>query len=183
MSTEEEAQALFKQWQAQQNAMMGSGGQNFGDPNLGTDQSPHLFENANNPTGPDQSPVNPINSVRPMGAPPTKAPPQAESLGNVTRPPSSPGTTPTPAQMPDVCKECGTMHPPVAAGQKCPNARVATKTDGNPLAIDDATINKHLVDMRNIIMSNISSKGIKDQRKFFQHAIVELTKCLESYNE
>lgn len=184
MSVEEEAQALFRKWQAQQNAMAGGGGQNLGDPDMGTDQSPHLFENnSNNPTSPDQTPVNPINSVRPMGAPPQQPPPQSPDLGGPTTPPSSPGTVPTPAQMPDVCKDCGTMHPPLAPGKKCPNASVAGKTEQNPLAIDDATINKHLVDIRNIIMAQISSKGIKNQKKFFQYAVVELTKRLEEYNE
>ena len=187
MGIDDEAQALFKQWQAQQKVLSGGQSNLVGDMDVGTDQSPHLFEQGTLPTSPDQSPTNPVNSVRPMGAPISKAPPMdpnlaaSPNMGNLTNV-QSPGSTPQPAQMPDVCKECGTMHPPLAAGQKCPNASVAA-TPNDPNAIDDATINKHLVDMRNIIMTQIGSKGIKDQKKFFQFAVIELTKALEGYNE
>ena len=37
--------------------------------------------------------------------------------------------------------------------------------------------------MRNIIMAQITGKGIKNQKKFFQFAVIELTKALEGYNE
>ena len=181
MGVEEEAQKLFQQWQAQQNAMMGSGTQQLGGDNLGTDQSPHLFENEHAPKGTDQSPVNPINSVRPMGAPLKGRPQQDPNLGMGGSAVSNPGGAPR--QMADVCKECGTMHPPLPAGQKCPNASVAKADPSNPNALDDATINKHLVDMRNIIMAQITGKGIKNQKKFFQFAVIELTKALEGYNE
>jgi hypothetical protein len=82
---------------------------------------------------------------------------------------------------PDVCPQCNLMHPPLRPGEKCPNAGVedAVKSTG----IDDAVINKHLVDLRNIIMSQLTSKGIKDGKKFLQYSVVELTKALEQYNE
>jgi len=187
---EQEAQALFKQWQTQQNAMMGGGANLSGDMSMGTDQSPHLMEGENEPDSPDQSPVNPINSVRPMGAPISKPPPMdpklttgsGANMGNLTQAASVPGGSPTPAQMPGVCKDCGTMHPPVPEGQKCPNAGVEATPD-NPNALDDMTLNKHLVDMKNILLTQIGAKDIKNQNKFLQFAIIEFTKSLEGYSE
>lgn len=82
---------------------------------------------------------------------------------------------------PDVCPQCKLMHPPLRPGEKCPNAGVddSVKSTG----IDDAIINKHLVDLRNIIMSQLTAKGIKDGKKFLQYSVIELTKALEQYNE
>jgi len=180
MGIEEEAQALFKKWQTQQNAMMGTPQHQLGDPGLGTDQSPHLF-NQYNPTSPDQSPHNPVNSVRPMGKPISKAPPMDPNLGMSNMGMSNVGNMP--GQMADVCKECGMMHPPLAKGQRCPNARVAPLKTDDPNAVDDATVNKHVVDIRNIIMAQMKGKEIKNQKKFFQYAVIELTKALEQYNE
>lgn len=82
---------------------------------------------------------------------------------------------------PDICPQCKSMHPPLRPGEKCPNSGVgdAVKNTG----IDDAVINKHLVDLRNIIMSQLTAKGIKDGRKFLQYSVIELTKALEEYNE
>jgi len=77
------------------------------------------------------------------------------------------------------CPECGLIHPPLPQGQKCPNAPL----DKNDMGIDDADVNKHLVDMRNIIMSKMRERGVKDGKKFFQYAVIELTKALENYNE
>lgn len=184
MSIDEEAQALFNKWQAQQNAIMGNQTHPSGDMSMGTDQSPHLMDSGRVPTGPDQTPLNPVNSVRPMGNPIKQQGqvPQPPSMGNLTQPPPGQGAPPTPAQMPDVCRECGTMHPPVPHGQKCPNASVAATPD-NPQALDDQTVNKHLVELKNIILAQISTKEIKNQKKFFQFAVIELTKALEGYSE
>ena len=141
-----------------------------------------LLELEQRGTGPDQSPTNPINSVRPMGPPIKKAPPQDPSLGGSTGRISSPATIPTLEQSPDVCKDCGMMHPPLPPGQKCPNTPILSQP-GNPDSVDDATVNKHLVDLRNIIMTHISIKEIKNQKKLFQSIVIELAKFLENYNE
>lgn len=179
MGIEEEASALLKRWNAQQNSLMGKNTNQSGDPSLGTDQSPHLLQGGNLPTSPDQTPPNPINSVRPMGTP-IQQNPQRQTY--IQQPPSNPGNSPLPSQRSDVCKECGALHPPIPDGKKCPNASVVS--DPNEFGgIDDMTINKHLVDIRNIMLAQITSKGIKDGKKFFQHVIIELTKIMESYNE
>ena len=81
----------------------------------------------------------------------------------------------------EICPQCKTMHPPLRPGEKCPNSGIGEM--GNKIGIDDVIINKHLVEMKNIIISNMYSKNIKDGKKFFQYAIIELTKSLELYNE
>jgi len=88
---------------------------------------------------------------------------------------------PTPVSNPNACPQCGTIHPPIAGGKKCPNASIANEVMGTGL--DDTAIASYLVNMRNIIISQMSSKNIKDGKKFFAFAIIELTKSLETYNE
>lgn len=92
--------------------------------------------------------------------------------------PAQPEVTST---MGGVCPQCGLLHPPLQPGEKCPN--VALDGKDNLSGLSEADINRHLVDMRNIIISMLQQKDIKDGKKFFQHAVVELTKILESYNE
>lgn len=119
---------------------------------------------------------------------------QGESNAGLHPPVRRPTPVQTPQQMPsappsqgdvmnrpDICPQCKTMHPPLRPGEKCPNAGVdeAVKSTG----VDDAIINKHLVDLRNIIMSQLTAKGIKDGKKFLQYSVIELTKALENYNE
>jgi hypothetical protein len=180
MSIDDEAQALLERWRAQ-NAMPKS--PHIGEQDFGTDQSPHLFQQGADPQSTDQTPVDPVNSVRPMGPPIAKAPRQNPQLGQVEQTKVyTPTSGPMPSQKADICSQCGIMHPPLQPGEICPNAPIKQK-DGNPNSLDDVTVNKHLVDMRNIIFAQISSKKIKNEKKFFQYAVVELTKALESYNE
>lgn len=76
-----------------------------------------------------------------------------------------------------VCSECGTMHPPIPAGQKCPNSKLNLPT------IKDEEIGDFLVMFRNIIISQVEKKNIKNVKKLFQQSIITLTKFLENYNE
>jgi hypothetical protein len=90
----------------------------------------------------------------------------------------------TPAYIPatgevsdNVCPECGTMHPPVAAGEKCPNAKM------NLESITDEEIGMFLSSMKNIIISQSEKNQIKDVKKLFQQSTVALAKFLEEYKE
>jgi hypothetical protein len=133
----------------------------------GTDQSPHLVNNNANSNSVDQSPANPINSVRPMGKP-----------ISVTRKTDIKRDTAIPE---GACPQCGIIHPPLPPGARCPMASVKVKTqDGNEKEVD---INKFLVDLKNIILSQSDSKKIKDLEKLFKNIILETTKYLESYKE
>ena len=178
MNVNNEADALLKKWNAQQAQMQGlNPNQQIGAPgDQNPDQSPHLFKEGKIPTSPDQTPENPVNSVRPMDFTIKESQPSMLSSTPTSMSSSTPGATP------GICSQCGTMHPPLQPGQKCPLVSIASDTSISS-GIDDATINRHLVDMRNIIIAQISSKKIKDGKKFFQYAIIELAKALESYNE
>jgi hypothetical protein len=185
MSIDDEASALLKQWNAQQSRVQGFNPNmnQFGDPNLSTDQSPHLTNIGLNPLSPDQTPKDPVNSVRPMDFSIKKSPPSMpKGMEGFSSVGSVPGNSPPSAQRAGVCSQCGTMHPPITDGRKCPVAPIVSDPS-QAGGLDDMIINKHLVDMRNIIMSQFTSKGIKDGKKFFQYAVIELTKALEAYNE
>ncbi len=82
----------------------------------------------------------------------------------------------------EVCPFCKTIHPPLRPGEKCPNAGLDIK-DQKKFNIDDTTINKHIINLKNIIINNMSSKNIVNGTKFFKYAIMELTKALELYEE
>jgi len=77
----------------------------------------------------------------------------------------------------NVCHECGTMHPPVLAGQKCPNAKLNLPT------ISDEEIGNFLVSMRNILISQIEKNQVKNAKKLFQQSTVALAQFLEGYKE
>ena len=75
------------------------------------------------------------------------------------------------------CEQCGTFHPPLQAGAKCPLAPI--KTSDNK-TVD---INKFLTMLKTIIESQVSKKNIKDPEKLIKMLIVETTKFLENYEE
>jgi hypothetical protein len=126
-----------------------------------------LVNNNANSNSVDQSPANPINSVRPMGKP-----------ISVTRKTDIKKDTAIPE---GACPQCGIIHPPLPPGVRCPMASVKVKTqDGNEKEVD---INKFLVDLKNIIISQSDVKKIKDLEKLFKNIILETTKYLESYKE
>jgi len=131
----------------------------------GTDQSPHLMNENSMGNSPDQSPTNPVNSVRPMGTPINKKPPAPKTLSTAE----------------GACPQCGTIHPPVPAGQKCPMAGVKVKNEqGEEKEVD---VNKYLAQLKNIIVSQVEQREIKDVDKLFKNIIVEVTKYIEGYTE
>jgi len=77
------------------------------------------------------------------------------------------------------CQQCKTIHPPLRPGEVCPLAPKDTSTHN----IDDSSVNKFLVDLRNMVISQMDVKEIKDGKKFFQYVTIELMKILESYTE
>lgn len=160
MNVENEAKKMFQQWQKQQ--QLASNNYNTQSNRYETtDQSPHLnYENL--PTTPDQTPPNPTNSVRPMGIKNKSSQPIYEN--------------------PNACPQCGTLHPPLRQNEKCPNASPITAKEKST-GINDDFLREQVVSLRNIILSQLSLKKIKDGKKFFQYAIIELTKALERYIE
>lgn len=77
------------------------------------------------------------------------------------------------------CPQCGLIHPPLKAGEKCPSAPVIIKSEDG----EKVNVNKFLVSLKNIIISQIEQKKIKDPEKLFKHIIIEMVKALEKYEE
>jgi hypothetical protein len=75
------------------------------------------------------------------------------------------------------CHQCGTYHPPLAPGEKCPLAEPKT-ADGKKI-----DTSKMVVQLRDILISQMEQKNIKDPDKFFKFVILELMKSLEGYKE
>jgi len=74
------------------------------------------------------------------------------------------------------CPECGLIHPPLRVGEKCPNAPV--ETGGKKI-----DLSKFFVDLKNIFVSQIEIKKIKDTNKLLAYLTIEVTKLLENYME
>ena len=90
-------------------------------------------------------------------------------------------TTPSPPSPVNVasssqCPQCGHFHPPVTDGV-CPLKQQKTESgkviDPNPF----------LAKMRDIIISQMQMRNVKNPEKFFAYVTVELTKAMEKYSE
>jgi hypothetical protein len=92
-----------------------------------------------------------------------------------------PPSNPPPASVPtgNVCQQCKTIHPALRMGEKCPMAPDEVSDYG----LDSVSVSKFVVNIKNMIISQMDKKEIKDGNKFFQFTIIELMKILESYNE
>lgn len=165
MAYEQDIKDLIQRMTTQQ--QMGRVGPNQ-TPNtqdFGTDQSPHLLNQNQQMGGTDQSPIDAVNSVRPMGKPIAKTP-----RSEYAKPVVEGG-----------CPQCGTIHPPIQNGQRCPLGKVKVKSEnGEEKTVD---VNKFLADLKNIIVSQSEIKKVKDIEKLFKNIIVEVTKYLEGYSE
>jgi len=113
---------------------------------------------ANNPNMNVKTPMTPAPNPPQHTPPPTYSPAPVSTVGSG-------------------CPECGVMHPPLPPGQRCPNAKA------NLATISDVEIGEFLAMWRNIIISQIEKRQIKDAKKLFQHATLMLTKFLEEYKE
>lgn len=92
-----------------------------------------------------------------------------------------PSKAPIPAPTGNICPQCNTVHPPLPPGEKCPNAIVKAMTEESEEVIVD--VNKYLIGLQNILMSQIDKKGIKDINKLFQNITLEINTFLEEYKE
>jgi hypothetical protein len=59
------------------------------------------------------------------------------------------------------CPQCGLIHPPLAPGLKCP---LSKDKNSNGEVIDSSDF---LVQIKNIVVSKIQTKDIKDSKKVF----------------
>jgi len=79
------------------------------------------------------------------------------------------------AAMPQ-CPQCKTFHPPIPPGEKCP----MVKDNINGQEIDYSGL---LNNLRNVILSQIKLKGIKNIPKLFGFVQIEMMKLIENYKE
>jgi len=172
-SYEKDIKDLIQQMQRQQNMAQQIPNQaskfspSFNE-SLETDQSPHLFNQNQKFDSPDQSPINPVNSVRPMGPSISQARKTGVPLNK------------TVAVADGACPQCGILHPPIPPGSKCPLAPVKVKDGNDEKTVD---VSKFLADLKNIIVSQAEHKKIKDVEKLFKNIIIEVTKFIEGYTE
>jgi len=92
---------------------------------------------------------------------------------------NSSGPPPPVAGAFDACPQCGVMHPPLRTGENCPVKKVEVVDAG----LKEEDITKFIIDLRNIAISQIELKGIKDGNKLFKYLTVEFMKTLEGYSE
>lgn len=130
-----------------------------------------------------RSPINnPAMPTGQPGEPPILDSSQQMVLNELKNKPAVTGSHPSQvaSSLPQ-CPDCGMFHPPVKPGEKCGNA--STQIASGNIVDLDMEINKYLVSLKNIAMSQIQSKGIKDINKLLQYITIEMTKILEGYNE
>lgn len=102
-----------------------------------------------------------------------------QNIPNTTLKP--PLTTPNTApNAPNVCPECGTIHPPLKPGQKCPivqNQQALKKAN-----ISEDKISQFVQNLKNIIIANLSKMNVESSEKVLQEITIEVTKFLENYS-
>ena len=84
-------------------------------------------------------------------------------------------------ELSNVCSECGTIHPPLEPGQKCPIAQ--SKQQIQKSGLSEEKVNKFVQDLRNIIIANLSEIKVESAEKVLQEVVVEVTKFLEKYQQ
>jgi len=72
-----------------------------------------------------------------------------------------------PVPVGNICPQCNMMHPPLRPGEKCPNA--ITKAINEESSDPTININKYLVSLQNILISQIEIKKIKDIKKLYEN--------------
>jgi hypothetical protein len=79
-----------------------------------------------------------------------------------------------------LCGQCHFSHPQLPDGQKCPMAKAPMSQEERNI---EADIGSLTLQLKNILMSQISQKGIKDVKKLTSYSIIEFTKILQNYQE
>ena len=116
------------------------------------------------------------------GEPPILDAKEQMVLNELQNKPAVVNTGVNPSQVPSslpTCSVCGMLHPPNSDGSPCGNAPV---TGGN-VADLDMEINKYLMSLKNIAVSQIQSKGIKNINKLLQYMTIDINKLVDGYNE
>lgn len=76
-----------------------------------------------------------------------------------------------------ICSQCGTAHPMLAPGERCP---MMPETAKSGMVLN---FNEVFAPLQNILKAQVDMKGIRDFDKFGKYMIVEITKAAEAYKE
>jgi hypothetical protein len=79
--------------------------------------------------------------------------------------------------MNQMCPQCNTYHPPLQAGQLCPMAKGKTNS-GEEIDLTD-----FFSSLKNILLSQIKIKNIKNMKRILAFTLINVTKLLERYEE
>jgi len=76
------------------------------------------------------------------------------------------------------CGQCGVSHPPLPNGETCPNASMSVVTN-TPVKISDQDFNKFLVNMKNILVSQLDKLEVTNPQEIFKHLTMKIMEALE----
>jgi len=77
------------------------------------------------------------------------------------------------------CDQCGTSHPPLKPGETCPNASIQTQSSNTPVKITDQQFNTFLVNMKNILVSQLDQLEVTNSQEIFNHLTLKIMEALE----
>jgi hypothetical protein len=77
----------------------------------------------------------------------------------------------------DACPQCGLVHPPLREGMVCPMRPVKSVTG------TEIDTSKFFSSLKNILISQIQKKQIKNPNKLMNEMIVHITTFAENYKE
>ena len=101
-----------------------------------------------------------------------------QNIQNINVTPNRPSNQ---LELDNVCPECGTIHPPLKPGQKCPIAQ--NKQQLKETGLSEEKVSKFVQDLKNIIIANLSKIESKSAEKVLQEITIEVTKFLEKYQK
>ena len=81
-----------------------------------------------------------------------------------------------------VCPQCNMSHPPIPQGETCPNAsieKITSKNSNTPVKITDQDFNKFLVNMKNILISQLDQIKVTNSQEIFKHLTLKVMEALE----
>lgn len=77
----------------------------------------------------------------------------------------------------DPCPQCGLVHPPLKEGMSCPMKPIKS------ISGTEIDTSKFFASLKNILISQIQKKQIKNPNKLMNEMIVHITTFAENYKE
>lgn len=75
------------------------------------------------------------------------------------------------------CSQCGTYHPRLRQGEVCPMAKPKAETG------EEIDLNDFFLNLKNVLVSQIKNKKIKNIKRILAFTLINITKLLERYQE